>query len=103
MAQLAETMHRARRLKEQKTKSKNKLYAFHAPEVRCISKGKARQPYEFGVKASFAVTVQNGLIVGARAFPGNPYTGRAARADGDPHRYASENRLGRLGLPWPGS
>ncbi|WP_235013523.1 transposase, partial [Spiribacter roseus] len=75
MAQLAETMHRARRLKEQKTKSENKLYAFHAPEVECISKGKARQPYEFGVKASFAVTAQKGLIVGARSFPGNPYDG----------------------------
>jgi IS5 family transposase len=58
MAQLAETMHPARRLKEQKTKSKNKLYAFHAPEVECISKGKARQPYEFAVKASFAVTAR---------------------------------------------
>ena len=32
MAQLAETMHRARRLKEQKTKTKNKLYSFHAPD-----------------------------------------------------------------------
>ncbi|KAF0284704.1 transposase [Spiribacter roseus] len=75
MAQLAETMHRARRLKEQKTKSKSKLYAFYAPEVECISKGKARQPYEFGVKASFAVTAHKGLIVGARSFPGNPYDG----------------------------
>ena len=75
MAQLAETMHRAQRLKEQKTKSKNKLYAFHAPEAECISKGKARQPYEFGLKASFAVTAHKGLIVGARSFPGNPYDG----------------------------
>ena len=29
-----------------------KLYSFHAPEVECIGKGKARAPYEFGVKAS---------------------------------------------------
>ena len=75
MVHLAETIHRARRLNEQKTKSKNKLYAFHAPEVECISKGKARQPYEFGLKASFAVTAFEGLIVGARSFPGNPYDG----------------------------
>jgi len=27
------------------------------------------------VKASFAVTAQKGLIVGARSFPGNPYDG----------------------------
>ena len=72
---LAETLHRAERLKDQQPKSKNKLYAFHAPEVECISKGKARQPYEFGVKASFAVTTKKGLIVGARSFPGNPYDG----------------------------
>ena len=43
--------------------------------MECISKGKARQPYEFGVKASFAVTAHKGLIVGARSFPGNPYDG----------------------------
>lgn len=36
-------------------KDKNKLYALHdAPEVECIGKGKARKPYEFGVKASIA-------------------------------------------------
>ena len=34
-----------------------------------------RQPYEFGVKASVAVTHRRGLIVGARTFPGNPYDG----------------------------
>jgi IS5 family transposase len=72
---LAETVHRAERLKDQQPKSKIKLYAFHAPEVECISKGKARQPYEFGVKASFAVTTKKGLIVGAGSFPGNPYDG----------------------------
>jgi IS5 family transposase len=54
---------------------KNKLYALHAPEVECIGKGKARQPYEFGVKVSLAITEKQGLIVGARAFPGNPYDG----------------------------
>jgi IS5 family transposase len=52
------------------------LYALHAPEVECIGKGKARQPYEFGVKVSLATTEKQGLIVGARAFPGNPYDGR---------------------------
>jgi IS5 family transposase len=47
----------------------------HAPEVECIGKGKARKPYEFGVKVSLAVTHQHGLMVGARSFPGNPYDG----------------------------
>lgn len=52
-----------------------KLYAWHAPEVDCISKGKARQPYEFGVKVGIASTLKGNLIVGARAFHGNPYDG----------------------------
>ncbi len=44
-------------------------------EVECIGKGNARQPYEFDVKVSLAITQKQGLIVGARAFPGNPYDG----------------------------
>jgi IS5 family transposase len=63
----------AERIRTQRPKYKNKLYALHAPEAECISKGKSRNPYEFGVKASVAVTHKQGLIVGARAFPGNPY------------------------------
>jgi IS5 family transposase len=68
-------MERAERIRTQQPKDKNKLYALHAPEVECIGKGKARKPYEFGVKASIAVTHKSGLMVGARAFPGNPYDG----------------------------
>ena len=66
---------RAERIQRQKPKDKNKLYALHAPEAECISKGKSRRPYEFGVKVSLAVTHRHGLMVGARAFPGNPYDG----------------------------
>lgn len=62
-------------LRRQEKKSKNKLYAWHAPEVECISKGKARNPYEFGVKVGIAVSATKGLILGARSFPGNPYDG----------------------------
>ncbi|MCY7288882.1 MAG: hypothetical protein LH624_11695, partial [Cryobacterium sp.] len=58
----------------------NKLYALHAPEVECISKGKARNPYEFGVKVSLVVTHKQVLIVGARSFPGNPYDGHVLSA-----------------------
>ena len=36
---------------------------------------KARQPYGFGVKASFSVTAQEGSIVAAPACPGNPCAG----------------------------
>lgn len=75
LAQLNTLLERAERIRTQQQKDKNKLYALHAPEVECIGKGKARKPYEFGVKASIAVTHKQGLIVGARSFPGNPYDG----------------------------
>jgi IS5 family transposase len=74
-AKLSTLLQRAERIRTQKTKDKDKLYAMHAPEVECIGKGKARKPYEFGVKASIAVTHGKGLVVGARTFPGNPYDG----------------------------
>ena len=73
-------VERATRLHRQRPKDKNKLYALHAPEVECIGKGKARRPYEFGVKASIAVTHKSGLIIGARTFPGNPYDGHVLSA-----------------------
>lgn len=71
---------RAERIRTQRTKDKHKLYALHAPEVECISKGKSRQRYEFGVKTSLATTLKQGLMVGARSFPGNPYDGHTLAA-----------------------
>ncbi len=72
------------RLLAQKTGDPNKLYALHAPEVECIAKGKARTRYEFGVKASFAVTnarARGGqFIVGAQACPGLPYDGHTLQS-----------------------
>lgn len=44
-------------------------------EIDRISKGKARRPYEFGVKVGIASTLRGNLIVGARAFHRNPYDG----------------------------
>jgi transposase, IS5 family len=73
--QLRVWLERAWRICRQGPKDKNKLYALHAPEVECIGKGKARQPYEFGIKVGLAITEKQGLIVGARTFPGNPYDG----------------------------
>ncbi|MGV8713151.1 MAG: IS5 family transposase [Nitrosomonas sp.] len=71
----ASILERVKRLLEQKPKDKNKLYSLHAPEVECISKGKIRQPYEFGVKVTVATTHKEGLVVGMRSLPGNPYDG----------------------------
>jgi IS5 family transposase len=75
LATLKTLLERAERIRTQQRHDKNKLYALHAPEVECIGKGKARKPYEFGVKVSLAVTHKQGLMVGARTFPGNPFDG----------------------------
>lgn len=84
-ARLQELLDRVARIHAQTASKANpsgrgKLYALHAPEVECIGKGKARKPYEFGVKTSLAITHGQGLIVGARTFPGNPYDGHTLAA-----------------------
>ena len=73
-------LERAERIRTQQRHDKNKLYALHAPEVECIGKGKARKPYEFGVKSAVVVSHKHGLMVGARTFPGNPYDGHILSA-----------------------
>lgn len=47
----------------------------HAGNGVFLPDGKARTPYEFGVKVGIASTLRGNLIVGARAFHGNPYDG----------------------------
>ena len=84
-AQLQLMLDKAQRIHAQtatkgNSSGRGKLYALHAPEAECISKGKARKPYEFGVKVSLAITHAKGLIVGARSFPGNPYDGHTLAA-----------------------
>lgn len=79
-AGVQDLLYRVNRILSQKVNDKNKLYALHAPEVECISKGKARSPYEFGVKVSIATTLKEGLIVGRQAMPGNPWDGHTLKA-----------------------
>ena len=74
-AKVQELLQRTGRILSQRKQDKGKLYALHAPEVECIAKGKARTPYEFGVKVSVATTFKEGLVVGMRSMPGNPYDG----------------------------
>ena len=64
-----------KRLLDQQRQDKDKLYALHASEVECISKGKAHKRYEFGVKVSIATTNRSNLVVGAQSLPGRPYDG----------------------------
>jgi IS5 family transposase len=76
----------------QKRDDKNKLYSFHAPEVKCISKGKEHKKYEFGNKSCFAITKTTGIVVGAMAFEENIYDGHAI----EPQLAQVEDLLGRL-------
>jgi len=76
----------------QKRDDKNKLYSFHAPEVKCISKGKEHKKYEFGNKSCFAITKTTGIVVGAMAFEDNIYDGHAI----EPQLEQVEDLLGRL-------
>ena len=73
--QFDDLMGRTGRVLSQKPKDKNKLYAVHAPEVECIAKGKARTPYEYGVKVAIVTSWKEGLVLGSRSMPGNPYDG----------------------------
>jgi hypothetical protein len=56
-----------------------KIYSWHATEVACIGKGKAKAPYAFGCKAT--ITTTNGsapggtFVLHADALHDNPYDG----------------------------
>ena len=75
---------RARQIRAQQQRQRGwKLYSFHAPEVECIGKGKARAPYEFGVKVSITTTNARApggqFVLHAAALPGNPYDGHTLK------------------------
>jgi IS5 family transposase len=75
---------RATQIRSQQQRQRGwKLYSFHAPEVGCIGKGKARTPYEFGVKVSITTTNARApggqFVLHAKALPGNPYDGHTLR------------------------
>jgi IS5 family transposase len=57
----------------QRRKDKNKVYSLHEPEVACIIKGKVHKKFEFGSKASIAITKDTNLIAGVASFKGNPH------------------------------
>jgi IS5 family transposase len=76
---------RASQIRSQRQRQRGwKLYSFHAPETECIGKGKARAPYEFGVKVSIVTTNARApggqFVLHATALPGNPYDGHTLRA-----------------------
>jgi IS5 family transposase len=77
--ELAELLSLTQRLLIQKRHDKNKLYSLHAPEVECISKGKAHKKYEFGCKVSVATTSKDNWIVGVVALHDNPFDGHTLK------------------------
>lgn len=64
-----------RRVLGQKRQDSEKIYSLHEPHVYCIAKGKEHKKYEFGTKASIAMTKTHGVIVAAVAHETNQYDG----------------------------
>ena len=81
---LKEALIKARQICDQKRGDANYIYSWHAPEVECIGKGKARKAYEFGCKVSLATNLYPGkgghFIMHAEALHGRPYDGHTLEA-----------------------
>jgi IS5 family transposase len=80
---LADLLALAKRLHRQRRHDKGKLYSVHAPEVECISKGKAHKRYEFGCKVALGVTSKGGWVLAARSLEGKPYDGHTLQSTMD--------------------
>lgn len=76
---LKELLYLAKRIHDQERHDTNKVYSVHAPEVECISKGKAHKRYEFGCKVTLVTTSKDNWIVGVKALHGNPYDGHTLK------------------------
>ncbi|MCF8494843.1 MAG: hypothetical protein K9G65_05590 [Rickettsiaceae bacterium] len=76
---LLEKMNKATKVLIQSKETQRQLLVWHAPEVECIGKGKARTPFEFGCKVSLVTNVNSAkgghFILSAQALHGRPYDG----------------------------
>lgn len=81
--QIGDLLALAKRLHVQERRDKGKLYSVHAPEVECISKGKAHKRYEFGCKVALAVSSKGGWVLAAQALEDNPYDGHTLQSTMD--------------------
>lgn len=79
----SESLSKAEKIYLQKKTDSDKLYSWHAPEVECISKGKAHKPYEFGCKVSITTHVNPApaghFVLHAKALHGRPYDGHTLK------------------------
>lgn len=84
-----DTLCKAKHIWKQKRGDPDYLYSWHAPETECISKGKVRAPYEFGVKVSLATNLRTSgekgkhFILHAQAMHGRPYDGHTLKRAGE--------------------
>ena len=56
-----------RQVQAQKPQDTDKIYSLHEPHIYCVAKGKEHKRYEFGNKASVALTKNHSIIVAAVA------------------------------------
>lgn len=77
------SLDKATRIFNQKKEDREKIYSWHAPEVECISKGKAHKPYEFGCKVSLITNVNAApaghFVLHTAALHGRPYDGHTLK------------------------
>jgi transposase, IS5 family len=64
----------------QKRSDSNKTYSLHEPEVNCYTKGKEHKKFEFGSKASFLITQNTNVVVGALNFSDNVHDSKTLPA-----------------------
>lgn len=79
ITRFSESLSKAKQIHSQKRNDTQKIYSWHAPEVECISKGKAHKPYEFGCKVSITTNLHAApaghFVLHAKALHGLPYDG----------------------------
>ena len=77
LAGFRETLELYRRAVNQKKTDHDKVYSLHKPFTKCIAKGKAHKPYEFGNKVGLITTSRKGrkIITAIRAFSETPFDG----------------------------
>jgi IS5 family transposase len=67
------------RIFSQTRNATNKVCSVHAPEVKCIAKGKAQKRYEFGCKVAMVNSSLKNWVLAIDALHGNPFDGHTLK------------------------
>lgn len=65
---------------QQQPKDKDKIYSLHEPDVYCVGKGKDHKQYEYGRKASVAVTEKSQVIIGVASHDKHEHDSKTLKA-----------------------